>query len=131
MSHTRGSNLICIRSRDLLNTNDLGNNGLLVLQQPIIANENEKLYVCVLSATFPNSWYNLSLYLNNNTISFKETGDSSYKIITLAEGSYNINELMTEIKSKLETIAGCNSPKYARYGPFCDFRLIAPERPGW
>ena len=43
MSHTRGSNLICIRSRDLLNTNDLGNNGLLVLQQPIIANENEKL----------------------------------------------------------------------------------------
>ena len=103
MNHTRGSNLICIRSRDLLNTNELGNNGLLVLQQPIIANENEKLYVCVMSATFPNSWYNLSLYLNNNTISFKETGDSSYKIITLAEGSYNINELMNEIKSKLET----------------------------
>ena len=103
MNHTRGSNLICIRSRDLQNSNTLGNNGLLVLQEPIIANHNEKLFVCVMSATFPNSWYNLSLYLNNNTISFKETGDSVYKIITLGEGSYNINELMNEIKSKLES----------------------------
>ena len=64
MNHTRGSNLICIRSRDLQNSNTLGNNGLLVLQEPIIANHNEKLFVCVMSATFPNSWYNLSLYLN-------------------------------------------------------------------
>ena len=103
MNHTRGSNLICIRSRDLQNSNTLGNNGLLVLQEPIIANHNEKLFVCVMSATFPNSWYNLSLYLNNNTISFKETGDSVYKIITLGEGSYNIKELMNEIKSKIES----------------------------
>jgi len=103
MNHTRGSNLICIRSRDLQNSNTLGNNGLLVLKEPIIANNNEKLFVCVMSATFPNSWYNLSLYLNNNTISFKETGDNAYKIITLGEGSYNIKELMNEIKSKLES----------------------------
>ena len=102
MTNTRGSNLICIRSRDLQNTNTLGSNGRLVLQEPIISNPNEKLFVCVMSATFPNSWYNLSTYLSNNTISFKETGDSSYKVITLDEGSYDINELMTEIKSKLE-----------------------------
>ena len=102
MNNTRGSNLICIRSRDLTNSNTLGNNGRLVLQEPIIANSNEKLYVCVMSATFPNSWYNLSTYLNNNTISFKETSDTSYKIITLDEGTYNIDELMDEIKSKLE-----------------------------
>ena len=102
MNNTRGSNLICIRSRDLTNSNTLGNNGRLVLQEPIIANSNEKLYVCVMSATFPNSWYNLSTYLNNNTISFKETSDTEYKIITLDEGTYNIDELMDEIKSKLE-----------------------------
>mgnify|MGYP001268579763 CR=1 FL=1 len=102
MNNTRVSNLICIRSRDLKNSNLLGNNGRLVLQEPIIANSNEKLYVCVMSATFPNSWYNLSTYLNNNTLSFKETSDSSYKIITLDEGTYNIDELMDEIKTKLE-----------------------------
>lgn len=102
MTKTRGSNLICIRSRDLKNTNILGSNGRLVLQQTIEAEDNEKLYVCVLSATFPNSWYNLSTYLDNNTISFKETGDSSYKLITLGEGSYDIDEIMNEIKNKLE-----------------------------
>ncbi len=102
MSNTRGSNLICIRSRDLTNTNDLGNTGRMVLQQPIEANTNEKLYVCVLSATFPNSWYNLSTYLNNNTISFKETNDNEFKVIILNEGSYDIYELIDEIKSKLE-----------------------------
>lgn len=99
---TRGSNLICIRSRDLKNTNTLGSNGRLVLQQTIQANDDEKLYVCVLSATFPNSWYNLSTYLDNNTISFKETNDNEYKLITLSEGSYNIDEIMDEIKTKLE-----------------------------
>lgn len=103
MTNTRGSNLICIRSRDLQNSNELGNNGRMILQQPIISNPNEKLFVCVMSATFPNSWYNLSTYLSNNTISFKETNDNTYKIITLDEGSYNINELMDEIKSKLES----------------------------
>jgi hypothetical protein len=102
MNNTRGSNLICIRSRDLQNSTTLGNSGRLVLQEPIIANRNEKLFVCVMSATFPNSWYNLSTYLNNNTISFKETSDSSYKVIVLDEGSYDINELNTEIKTKLE-----------------------------
>ena len=93
MTKTQGSNLICIRSRDLDNTNTLGNSGRLVLQQAIESNPNEKLYVCVLSATFPNSWYNLSLHLANNTISFKETGDSSYKLITIEDGTYNIDEL--------------------------------------
>ena len=84
MSNTRGSNLICIRSRDLQNSNLLGNSGRLVLHEAISAYDNEKLSVCVLNATFPNSWYNLSLYLSNNTISFKETNDNAYKIVILS-----------------------------------------------
>ena len=40
MSNTRGSNLICIRSRDLTNTNELGNTGSMVLQSTIEANDN-------------------------------------------------------------------------------------------
>jgi hypothetical protein len=102
MSNTRGSHLICIRSRDLQNSNVLGSMGKIILQEPIIANYNEKLFICIMSATFPNSWYNLSDNLSNNTISFKETSDSDYKLITLDNGSYDINELMTEIKTKLE-----------------------------
>ena len=70
MTLTRGSNLICIRSRDLQNTNTLGSNGRLVLQEPIIANRNEKLFICVMSATFPNSWYNLSASLGNNLLEY-------------------------------------------------------------
>ena len=85
MTNTRGSNLICLRSRDLSNTNLLGNNGRMVLQSPIEANDNERLYVCVLSATFPNSWYNLSSYLNNNTISFKETNDNKAFVLGFDE----------------------------------------------
>jgi len=100
---TRGSNLICIRSRDLDNTDSVGNTGRLTLQTPIEALPNEKLFVCVHSAIFPNSWYNLSSDLNNNIISFKETSDSDYKNITISNGSYNITELMSAIKTGLQT----------------------------
>ena len=102
MDKTRGSNLICIRSRDLFNVNEDGSSGRLTLFQPIIANRNEKLFVCVLSATFPNSFFNLSASLGNNLLRFKETGDSEYKVLVMTDGSYDINELMSEVKSKLE-----------------------------
>ena len=42
MEYTRGSNLICIRSRDLKNTDTLGSNGRLTLHQPIEANEDDR-----------------------------------------------------------------------------------------
>ena len=102
MTTTRGSNLICIRSRDLDNTDNVGNAGRFTLQTPIEALPNEKLFVCVHSAIFPNSWYNLSSELNNNIISFKETGDTDYINLTIANGSYNITELMSSIKTALE-----------------------------
>ena len=102
MTTTRGSNLICIRSRDLDNTDSIGNTGRLTLQTPIEALPNEKLFVCVHSAIFPNSWYNLSSELNNNIISFKETGDTDYINLTITNGSYNITELMSSIKTALE-----------------------------
>lgn len=100
-THTQGSNLICIRSRDLKNKTSTGSGGRMVLHEAIQAAGNEKLYVCLFSAIFPNSWHNLSPELKNNTISFKETGDSDFKTVALDTGSYDINELMTEIKNKL------------------------------
>ena len=60
------------------------------------------LAVELVSATIPNSFYNLSNNNQNNTISFKETNDASYKILTIPSGSYDILELSTEIKTLLE-----------------------------
>ena len=47
-------------------------------------------------------FYNLSNTSKNNTLSFKETGDASYKIITIPNGSYDIDELTAEIKTLIE-----------------------------
>ena len=34
-------------------------------------------------------------------------------------------------QSKFVIIAGCSSPKYARCGPFSDFKFTDPDLPGW
>ena len=102
---SRGDIFITIRSRDLISTavSDFNNSGRFNLFENIVAKENEMLAVELVSATIPNSFYNLSNNNQNNTISFKETNDPSYKILTIPSGSYDILELSTEIKTLLET----------------------------
>lgn len=73
----------------------------MVLQQSIDAEEDEILTISLKSAVFPNSFYNLSAVNQNNTITFQEAGQSQ-KTITLPEGSYNIDELMLELKLRLD-----------------------------
>jgi len=104
LKKTRGDVFITIRSRDLINTSvsDFNNSGRFNLFENIVARENEMLAVELVSATIPNSFYNLSNNNQNNTISFKETNDASYKILTIPSGSYDILELSTEIKTLLE-----------------------------
>lgn len=101
---SRGDIFITIRSRDLINTSvsDFNNSGRFNLFENIVAREDEMLAVELVSATIPNSFYNLSNNNQNNTISFKETSDASYKILTIPSGSYDILELSTEIKTLLE-----------------------------
>ena len=96
---TRGDIFICIRSRDLQLTGQDGYNnaGRLNLFQNIEAEDNEILAVRLQSATIPNSFYNLSNNNQNNKIYFKETGDASYKEITIPSGSYDILELTSDI----------------------------------
>lgn len=96
------STLICIRSRDLQNTNAFNNFGSLNLQEPIEANDDEVLQVSLKSATFPNSFHNLSALNQNNTITFQESGQTGSTTITFTNGSYNIKELMDEMKALLE-----------------------------
>jgi len=101
---TRGDLYISIRSRDLLLTSKDGfnNAGTFNLFEDIIAEEDEVLGVSLVSATIPNSFYNLSNNNSNNKIKFKETGDTDYKILSIASGSYDILELSSKIKELLE-----------------------------
>jgi len=101
---TRGDLYISIRSRDLLLTSKDGfnNAGTFSLFEDIIAEEDEVLGVSLVSATIPNSFYNLSNNNSNNKIKFKETGDTDYKILSIASGSYDILELSSKIKELLE-----------------------------
>ena len=101
---SRGDIYICIRSRDLVLTglDGYNNSGTMNLFENIIADENEVLAVRLQSATIPNSFYNLSNNNQNNKIYFKETGDASYKELTIDSGSYDILELSSKIKTLLE-----------------------------
>lgn len=101
---TRGDVFIAIRSRDLLLTSqgDYNNSGTLNLFENIIASDDEVLGVSLISATIPNSFYNLSNNNSNNKIKFKETGDADYTTLTIPSGSYDILELSDKVKELLE-----------------------------
>ena len=102
MDKVRGDTLLTIRSRDLKNVDTEGASGFFTLFEAITLNPNEVMTAKLVSATFPNSWFNLSVSSKNNTINFKETGDTSYKSIVIENGSYNINELSDKLKTLLE-----------------------------
>jgi hypothetical protein len=101
---TRGDIFITIRSRDLISTSkeDFNNSGRFSLFENIEASEDEVLGVSLVSATIPNSFYNLSNNNQNNKLKFKETGDTDYIILTIPSGSYDILELSSKIKELLE-----------------------------
>ena len=101
---TRGDIFIAIRSRDLISTSqqDYNNAGRFNLFENIMASDDEVLGVSLISATIPNSFFNLSNNNSNNVIKFKETGDTDYIILTIPSGSYDILELSSKIKELLE-----------------------------
>ena len=103
MERTRGDIFITIRSRDLISTavGDNNNSGRFNLFEDIIAEDDEILGVELVSATIPNSFYNLSNNNSNNTITFKE-GANAYTTITIPSGSYDILELSDKLKTLLE-----------------------------
>lgn len=103
-SKTRGDIFIAIRSRDLNLTSqaDYNNSGTLNLFENIIAADDEVLGVSLVSATIPNSFYNLSNNNKNNKLKFKETGDTEFITLIIPSGSYDILELSSVIKTLLE-----------------------------
>ena len=113
MEKTRGDVFIAIRSRDIEDTSfsDFNNSGKFTLFENILAEEHERLSVELVSATIPNSFYNLSNNNNNNTLSFIETGDLVYTLLTIPSGSYDILELCSTIKTLIEA-ASSNALTY-------------------
>ena len=101
---SRGDVFIAIRSRDLNLTSqqDFNNSGTLNLFENITAADDEVLAVSLISATIPNSFYNLSNNNKNNKLKFKETGDTDYITLTIPSGSYDILELSSVVKTLLE-----------------------------
>jgi len=95
--------LVTVRSRDLINLNQYGSEGMLTLFQAIQADVDEVLTLQVISAIIPNSWNNLSSLIGNNKLRFRETNDDGDKILTISDGNYTIDELMTEVKTQLDT----------------------------
>ena len=108
MEITRSPVLISIRSRDLSNLNSFGSTGTMSLFQSIECDSHEILTIQLLSCIIPNSWYNLSAKIGNNTVSFSETNDVDVKQITIPDGSYNIDELMNQVKTLLNSNSSNN-----------------------
>ncbi len=94
--------LVTVRSRDLINLNQYGSEGILTLFQAIQADLDEVLTLQVISAIIPNPWNNLSATIGNNKLRFRETGDDGDKVLTISDGNYTIDELMTEVKTQLD-----------------------------
>lgn len=91
-----------MRSRDLINPNVYGSEGTLNFFQAIQCDNDEVLTCQVINAIIPNSWNNLSALIGNNKLRFFETGDTSLITITISDGNYTIDELMSEVKTQLD-----------------------------
>ncbi len=106
--------MITIRSRDLDNLHPYGSQGNLTLFQSIQSEPDEVLTVQVISAVIPNSWNNLSTVIGNNKLRFAEflgEGDSSETTLTVSDGNYSIDELMSSVKTLLDG-SSSNGCKY-------------------
>jgi len=109
---TRGSVLLCLRSRDMVNapTNGFNSSGRFMLLDSIEALPHEVLSIKLLSAIIPNSWDNLSTSLENNTlmITEKRISDSAELsfTITIPNGSYSITELNDELTTLIDSASG-------------------------
>jgi hypothetical protein len=113
MLKSRGDIFISIRSRDLQITSANNNNnaGTLNLFENITAEDDEILTAQLVSATIPNSFYNLSTNNTNNKFFFKEDDVGAFIEITIPDGSYDIDE----ISAKLKTLIEAASPNTLTY----------------
>ncbi len=95
---------LTIRSKDLENLSAANSYGRMPLQSTITAAEDETLVVRLLSFTWPNSFYNLSASLANNTLIYRAPGATSDTTIVVPDGNYCITELLAYLSSVIPSL---------------------------
>tara|TARA_R110002051_G_scaffold293841_2_gene358922 strand:+ start:2904 stop:3860 length:957 start_codon:yes stop_codon:yes gene_type:complete len=126
---TRGDTFITIRSKDLTNLNTEGSSGRFVLFENIIADQNEVLNIKCVSAIIPNSFLNISAHNHNNKLRFSESVGGVLTTITIPDGSYDILELNTKVKSLMDA-ASANGLTYTfTYDEITNTETITSSNP--
>ena len=95
---------LTIRSKDLQNLSAANSYGRMPLQSTITASEDETLVVKLLSFTWPNSFYNLSASLANNTLIYRAPNAISDTTIVVPDGNYCIIELLAYLSSVIPSL---------------------------
>lgn len=99
----KASKMLHIRSEH--RTNGSNTSFTVDLNQPLtITDLNESIFLSLVSAIIPNTWYNITtknqkfelLYENRNTPTTTET-----KVITIPVGAYDYNNFVTELTNQL------------------------------
>jgi len=96
---------IILNSKNGTDLNNLDGHKIYLLEQEISSRKDERLLLYLKKAFLPFSFYTLSSSQKNNILDIKETngGGSDTYSITIPDGNYNITELISTIKSLLES----------------------------
>jgi len=97
---------IILNSKNGTTISNLDGHKFYNLQQEIVARKDENILIYLKKAFIPFSFYMLSSIRKNNKLDITEkktdSSTNSYSI-TIPDGNYNITELLSQIKSLMET----------------------------
>lgn len=102
---------IILNSKRGIQIGDVDGYKYFLLDEEIVASKDEVLLVHLKKSFIPFSFYTISSSQLNNLLDVKETqinGTNNTYTITIENGNYNINELIEEIKNKLEASSTYN-----------------------
>jgi hypothetical protein len=97
---------IILNSKRGTNIGSLDGHKFFELEKEVVARKGEKILLYLKKSFIPFSFYCLSTTQKNNKLDVKETqtdGTNNSYTITIPDGNYNIDELISVIKSAMET----------------------------
>lgn len=103
---------IVLNSKQGTNVDILDGHKFYELESEVVARKDENILFYLKKAFIPFSFYTLSSSQRNNKLDIKETHsngvDTNTYSITIPDGNYNINELLSKIKTLLEAGSAYN-----------------------
>ncbi len=106
---------IILNSKRGTKIGDLDGHKFFDLDTAISARKNEKILLYLKKAFIPFSFYCLSASQKNNKLDVKEIqggGSELSYTITIPDGNYNINELLTNLKTQMEAASSSGGFSY-------------------